>query len=284
VSAAGTRRRPRREVVDLGDRDWYRLPAWYDILHAAGTAWEVDGLEAIASRYVRCGTRGPMRWLEPACGTGRYLRVIARRGGRAIGFDESEAMVRYARDRAGRAGLAMEVFRASMESFAIPSRSRVEFAFNPINTVRHLASDDAMLTHLEAVAACLRRGGVYAVGLGTTAYGVEQPSEDVWRGTRGSARVTQIAQYLPAERRRRVERVVNHLVVHTPRREIHLDNAYDLRAYSGPEWLGLIDRSAMRLVEIVEEDGEVTRGGVAGGRWGDPGHWGYAVWVLAPRA
>ena len=70
--------------MDLGDRDWYRLPAWYDILHAAGTAEEVDGLEAIASRWVRPASRGPMRWLEPACGTGRYLRVIAGRGGEAM--------------------------------------------------------------------------------------------------------------------------------------------------------------------------------------------------------
>ena len=69
----------------------YTDPAVYDILHARGTAAEVDGLERMAAR-VRSG-RARQTWLEPACGTARYLRLAARRGRRTVGFDLSPVMI-----------------------------------------------------------------------------------------------------------------------------------------------------------------------------------------------
>ncbi|MEO1718089.1 MAG: class I SAM-dependent methyltransferase, partial [Planctomycetota bacterium] len=75
----------------------------YDILHGPGTAEDVDALEAIAAKHA---AGAPDVWLEPACGSGRYLRVAAGRGHSVVGFDYEAGMVEYARERAERAGVA----------------------------------------------------------------------------------------------------------------------------------------------------------------------------------
>jgi SAM-dependent methyltransferase len=236
-----------------------------------------------------------MRWLEPACGSGRFLRVIAGRGGVVYGFDRSEAMVAYARRSLERRGLRGRIWADEMDAFTMPGRARggagagteagggvrAHMAFNLINTVRHLTSDESVLAHLACVAGALRRGGVYALGLNLTAYGAERESEDVWVGRRGACEVTQVVQYLPPERRRRRERVINHLTVVTPRLERHLDNQYDLRAYSGMQWRRLLGASAMTPIGVVDEDGR-DHGTVR--EWLREGMSGYGIWVLRPRS
>lgn len=272
--------RRKRQVIDLGEGDWYEANAWYDILHAAGTAQEVDGLENIAENYVSGHWRGGMRWLEPACGTGRYLRVIAARGGVAYGFDRSDSMVAYARQSLERRTLRARVWTDDMTDFHVPRRVRVELAFNLISTIRHLHSDDDVLTHLDLIDRSLRPGGIYALGLGMTAYGAELESEDVWVGKRGRCEVTQVVQYLPPDRKHRRERVINHLTAITPRFEKHLDNTYDLRSYSGPQWTRLLDRSPLQPVAVVDETGHET---ATVKEWAREGMSGYAIWILRKR-
>jgi SAM-dependent methyltransferase len=268
--------------------DFYEIPALYDILHAPGTAREVDGLERIARRFLRAapahraGHPAPLRWLEPACGTGRYLRVLARRGHRAIGFDASRAMVDYARRRLRDAGLSARarVILAPMTDFAGRLRPRsVHVAFNLINTIRHLESDDALLAHLRHVARVLRPGGFYAVGLGLCRYDLDAEDEDVWIGRRGGCRVHQVVQYLPPRPGSRFERVISHLTVTrrgvrgTPASSEHVDSVYRLRTYDQRQWTRVLTRSPFRVEAIVDEFGrDIPTGGV-----------GYGVFILRPR-
>ncbi len=252
---------------------FYDDPRVYDVLHTPGTASEVDGLERIERRFAG-RTRGMPVWLEPACGTGRYLRVAAGRGRRVVGFDLSDGMIGYARESLKRRGHARRsrMFVADMGEFADHVPWRVDLAFNLISTIRHLGSDAALLAHLEQVARTLAPGGVYAVGLGTCVYGAEMESEDVWTARRGSMGVTQVVQYFPARGADRVERVVSHMTVRTPAGERHIDSAYTLRAYSLGQWYDAIAASPMRLEAVVEEDGRDVEAPASG----------YAVYVLRP--
>lgn len=257
--------------VETKRAGFYDNPSIYDVLHARGTAAEVDGLERIASRFVRTGTRR-MTWLEPACGTGRYLRVAAGRGTRVVGFDRSEAMVRYA---AGRMppGSDARVLVAEMTRFADEVGS-VDFAFNLINTIRHLESDGAMLEHFGEMARVLRPGGVYAVGLSTTIRGLEAPTEDVWHGKRGRCEVRQVVQYLPpTEPGDRVEQVISHIEVTRPSGVERIDSTYGLRTYERGEWLGLLERSALQEIATTDERGERV----------EPPTIGYALHLLTHR-
>ncbi len=268
--------------------DFYTLPDLYDLLHHADTADEIDALERIARHAAiplrRAPDPRPTAFLEPASGTGRSLRALARRGYRAIGFDAEPEMVRYARAHTGGSRLKaasrgrVTIFRGRMESF---DRSRhwpgtpVHVAFNLINTIRHLPSDCALLDHLGAIARVLAPGGVYVVGLSLSAYGLEQETEDVWRASRRGRSVVQVVQYLPPPARSRWERVISHLTVRdAPRAPArHVDSTYRLRTYNLRQWTALLERSPLAVARVTDQDG----------RDAVPQEPGYALYVLTKR-
>lgn len=245
----------------------------YDILHTPGTGEEVDALVKIEQRWSR-PRRTRRCWLEPACGSGRFLRAARARGIDAIGFDINPDMVDYADRRARRArGSATETyFVAPMTDFADRLDHPVTFAINPINTIRHLDTDEQMLSHFEQMARVLSPGACYCVGLSISLYGHEQPSEDVWRGARGQTAVTQVVQFIPPHAGRR-EQVICHLTIERAGHVEQRVSEYGLRTYSLAEWTALIDRSCLRLVATTDMDGLPM----------EPPHMGYAHFLLARR-
>lgn len=259
--------------MHVNDTGLYSDPMIYDILHTPGTSTEVDGLIAIEQRWSQPGRRRRC-WLEPACGSGRYLREARKRGIDTIGFDINPDMIEYAvrRQRRGPRGARATCFIASMTDFAHRIERPVTFAINPINTIRHLETDEQMLTHFEQMARVLAAGAVYCVGLSISLYGHEQPSEDVWQGRRGRCAVTQVVQYLPPTQGR-MERVISHLTIASPRGEEHRESSYVLRTYSLDEWTRLIEQSALKLVAAADMDGQLV----------DPPVIGYANFLLAAR-
>jgi len=263
--------------------EFYRLPKLYDILHAPGTARELDGVERVVARFARtrpASTREPIRLLEPACGTGRFLRLAASRGSRCLGFDASEPMVAYAQRSIASRGLG-ELAEARVADMTAFSRSlageRFDAGFNLINTIRHLESDEAMATHFDEIRRALRPGGVYIVGISLSAYGIEPPVEDVWEAARGRCRVRQVINYVPpvtpAERRLRREHVFSHLIVERPTGTDHLDSTYWLRTYSLAQWSTLLDEVGFETEAVLDEAGDPI----------EPVEPGYALYVLRPR-
>lgn len=261
----------------------YRDAAVYDVLHAPGTADELDGLERLALRHLR-DHAARLPWLEPACGTGRLVRRAAARGTRAFGFDADPGMVDYANRRIASAGLRSiaVVFTADMRTFADTPGDRtiahdsIGFAFNTINTFRHLMSDRDALDHLDQIDRVLAPGGVYAVGLSTSAYGCECPTEDVWTGARGPLRVTQTVQYIPPAGPNggaRIERVHSHLTINRPAGDEHRDSTYALRTYALSQWFDLIARSPFVIHDTTDDAGQPC----------EPGPSGYRIYVLARR-
>lgn len=245
----------------------------YDILHSPGTGEEVDDLTAIEQRWSPPG-RSRRCWLEPACGSGRYLRAARARGIDGIGFDINPDMIEYAGRRARRArGSASErYFVASMTDFADRVERPVTFAINPINTIRHLDTDEQMLAHFEQMARVLGPGACYCVGLSISLYGHEQASEDVWRGARGPCKVTQVVQFMPPHEGR-CEQVVSHLTIERGGAVEERVSEYALRTYSLDEWLELVERSALRLIATADMDGLAT----------EPPRMGYAMFLLGRR-
>ena len=240
--------------------DFYADPLVYDVLHAPGTRDDVSALLRIVRHFVR--GRAPLRLLEPACGSGRFVVELAARGHHASGFDLSPRMVAYAKARAKERGLGPRArfFAADMRTFAHGRRQApFDVAFNLINSIRHLSSDAAMVDHLRQVRSALRPGGVYLVGLSLSAYGLESETEDVWRGRRGPLEVTQVVQYLPPPGRAgsaRNERVVSHMTVtrrgHAP---VHVDSTYRLRGYDLVQWRRVAARAGMPVIACLASDG-----------------------------
>ena len=271
-----------RRVRFIHDADWYKHPRWYDILHAAGTAAEVRGLERLAQQWAGGRDGRPLTIFEPACGTARHLRIAAARGHRVIGLDQSTSMLDYARAALARRGLTGTLIEGDMRvidrgALGLTRREHIDIAFCPVNSIRHLMSDRDMIDHLRSTAALLGPRGVYAVGIGLTHYGIEQPSEDVWRGARGRCSVTQLVQYLPGEDNERLEAVISHLTVVTPTQEIHVDHRYVLRRYNAEQWAAVVRRAGLEVVAAVDEAGTPVAGS------DDPMAQGYAVYLLRRR-
>jgi len=260
-------------IVKSTNVDFYDIPSLYDILHAHGTAAEVDGLERMTMRFVRTPATH-MTWLEPACGTGRYLRVAGARGTRVIGVDLAKPMLDYARKRMDNTGIDFALVEGDMRDLGDKVKPQsVDFAFNLINSIRHLESNEAMLEHFETIAKVLRPGGVYAVGLSLAAYGLEGETEDVWSGSRGRCRVNQVVQYQPPGYGERFEHVTSHLTVTRPSGEKHYDSWYRLRTYNNKQWKRLLSDSAFGLEATVDEDGRDIS-------ISEPG---YGIWILTRR-
>lgn len=245
----------------------YADPSLYDILYTPGTAAEVDALERIERRYSEGALEPDRLWFEPACGTGRYLRVAQRRGRRVAGFDLDPGQIAYARRRLGPPSRRLFVadmldFTAAFDQAGLP-RGRIRFAFNPVNTLRHLTSDAAYLTHLAQMARVMAPGGLYVVGLSLVDYDNLLPEEDTWTGRRGRCQVTQLVNYLPPEpgtARARSETVISHLTVSRPRGEEHFDSHYSLHCCDERQWRQVLGKAGVSHLASCDWHGQPQTG------------------------
>jgi len=258
----------------------------YDILHGPGTGAEVRGLLEMERRFVTARLRrGAKRvWVEPACGSGRYLLELVKREEevRAVGVDLEAGMVEFARARAARMGVEGRVeFVAGDMTRMDRVVPRASFGFCLINSVRHLVGERAMREHLRSMGRVLEEGGAYAVGLSLSAYGREEDSEDVWRGRRGAWSVSQVVQYvqpaagLSEAEGGREELVVSHLTIRRERADgreevEHRDSSYRLRCYNLSQWRATVRGAGLKVVAVVDERGREM----------EPSEPGYAIWIL----
>ena len=256
----GMPRSVRRKALATEAPGFYDDPTIYDILHSPGTGQEVEVLECLHARHLP--ERDDGIWLEPACGSGRFLRVLAGRDRRVAGFDLSSSMIRYARQRLRSLGLQSRARLrvADMSSFAPQFEAEsVSVAFNTINTIRHLTDDASFRAHFEQMAQVLRPDGIYVVGISISAYDQEEASEDTWEGARGSCRVRQVVQYIPPTRRERVEEVYSHLAITRPRGTETRDDRYGLRAFNRRQWRKLLLSSKLEILEVTSDRGEAMQ-------------------------
>jgi SAM-dependent methyltransferase len=240
--------------------DFYADPLVYDVLHSPGTVGEVRAILRITRRFMP--VTPPLSFLEPACGTGRYLMALARKGHSCTGFDLSTDMVTYAKAVAGEheRSRGVRVFVADMRDFDAGRRlPAVNVAFNLINTIRHLASDAAMIDHFKAIRRVLAPEGIYIVGLSMCAYGHEDETEDTWIGKARGMSVTQVVQYLPSRGdtgKAREERVISHMTVTKGTATRHIDSNYVLRGYNLQQWRDIVQQGGMQIAACMSSDGE----------------------------
>ena len=248
----------------------YHLPSYYDILNTPGTFEDIDLYEKIARRF---GVR-PRSWLEPGCGTGRHLRVLARRGYRTVGFDCDQKMLDYARKSLQRRGLSSRLFCAGMDNFvARLQNARFDIAINPHSTIRHLQTEQSTNSHFHQIASSLRPGGLYITGVSLARYGRDVTETDLWLTARGQCHVRQEIQYTPPKRGRRFEEVKSRLTITRPSGTLQHADGYRLRTYDQKQWNSTLARSGMDVLAVLDEDGRD-----AGGR-----HLPYFLYVLTPK-
>lgn len=106
----------------------------------------------------RVAVTAGMRVLDVACGTGNAALPAARRGARVTGLDLVPALLRAGREKAERAGLAVDWVEGDAESLPFDNASfdRVLSTFGHMFAPRHRATADEM-------ARVCRRGGLVGI-------------------------------------------------------------------------------------------------------------------------
>ncbi len=230
---------PRFETID-----WYDVPRYYDLVFDEDTEREADFLEAMHARFGRAKAgAGARRVLEPACGSGRLVEALARRGWSVQGFDLSAPMLDHARERLDAAGLDAALYRASMEDFR--ARGRVELAHCLVSTFKYVLRERDAEAHLAGVARALVVGGLYVLGFHLSEYDVDQRTRERWVARDGDTEVVCNIQSWPPDRRRRLERVRSRLRVTEDGRERRTETNWTFRTYDA--------RQVRRLLRAVPE-------------------------------
>ncbi|MDY7110382.1 MAG: class I SAM-dependent methyltransferase [Planctomycetota bacterium] len=228
--------------------DWYEDARYYDIIFDTDTRREMAFLEAAQQRYGL--TRG-RRMLEPACGSGRLVAAAAARGSRVTGFDISDGMLRFARQRLRARGLGARLVKAPMEDFSF--REKFDIAHCLISTFKYLPSEETARAHLRCVAEALKPGGIYVLGLHLTDYADRSCAHERWVGRRRGVEVVCNIRSWPADRRRRTERVRSRLIVRQRGGERRLETEWSFRTYSLRQLKSLL-RSEPRLERVATHD------------------------------
>jgi SAM-dependent methyltransferase len=228
---------------------FYDDPALYDLIHADGTGDEVWLLDSLAERHGNGGKRA----LEPACGTGRYLAGLLRRGWTVCGYDISTKMTAYAKKRLSKWGKKALVVRGDMTTFK--TKEKFDLAFNTLSTFRHLLTEPEALAHLRSTYDALNPGGIYILGLDLALYGEDLPDEEVWVARRQGRTIKHVMMTLPPDARKRRERIINFVTYPAARGEKVLESSYDLRSYDSGELANLILKTKFSLPACYGYDG-----------------------------
>ncbi len=186
-------------------RDWYDTPLYYDIIFDADTPREGEFLEALWQRHGAGGRS--RRLLEPACGSGRLVVEMARRGWKVAGFDGSAAMLEFATARLEWEGLKACLWADWMQGFTLPAKAGPQFdlAHCLVSTFKYLLSEADATACLRRVAACLKPGGLFVLGLHLTDYASVKEEHERWVAERDGIHVVCNTHTWPADRRKRLE-------------------------------------------------------------------------------
>jgi SAM-dependent methyltransferase len=119
---------------------------------------EVDFLKGVWRRQLKPPVR---RVLDVACGNSPHGQILAQAAIEVVGIDRSPTMLAAGRSEA--AGLkTLRFYRRRIERFRLPERP-CDAAFFMSETFPIMTRNRDIITHLESVAALVKRGGIYCV-------------------------------------------------------------------------------------------------------------------------
>ncbi|MFZ4763396.1 MAG: class I SAM-dependent methyltransferase [Roseimicrobium sp.] len=233
--------------------DWYDTPAYYDIIFDQDTEREAIFLEAVVHKHGSGTHPACLHVLEPACGSGRLMLALAQRGHGVWGFDRNPNMVQHSSERMMLHGYAAVCWQDCMEIFAVPKAPVFDLAHCLVSTFKYLLRHEDACAHLRHVAACLREGGLYVLGIHLTNYDEPRAHHERWVGVRDGVRVTCNTHTWPADRKARTENLRTRLRIARDDREFLQETNWTFRTYNAAQVRGLL-RSVpeLKLVECYD--------------------------------
>ena len=217
----------------------YDHPKYYDLVFGADCAAEAKFITWCAHAFgPPVGGDGSLALLEPACGTGRLLWFLSRRGHRVWGLDLNPRAVAFCNERFERRGETPPAVVADMAAFSpadLPGFESADVAFNTINSFRHLTRASDAGAHLRCVADSLRPGGLYLLGVHLTPTTAPPSDGEAWSARRGSLSIETNMWFVDRDEAKRIERFGIYFDVHRPSGTSRINDMLVLRSYTRPQ-------------------------------------------------
>lgn len=204
----------------------YDHPKYYDLVFGADCASEVKFILGCGEQYMQ---RPPKKFFEPACGTGRLLYALAKRGHEVAGLDLNPKAIEFCNARFERHGIDAKAIVADMSDFRVPHR--YDIAFNTINSFRHLQTERAAREHLCCMGQAIRVGGLYLLGVHLTPTEVPPSETESWSARRGHLSINTHMWTQQRSQGSRIERFGIQFDVHSPTRSFRIVDELVLRSY-----------------------------------------------------
>jgi SAM-dependent methyltransferase len=215
----------------------YDYPVYYDLVFGSDWTAETKFLESVFEKHVKGKTK---RVLEPACGTGRLLFRMLKRGYNAAGLDLNEKAIAYCNDRLKKHGFKETAWVANMCDFTVDKP--FDAAFNTINSFRHLNTEKAAVEHFRAMANAIRPGGIYALGFHLTPLEGTQTDNESWSARRGNLQINTQMWPRDKDRKARIERYNLRFDVYRPTGSIRIDDCLVLRSYTWKQFATMLKK------------------------------------------
>ncbi len=225
-------------MTEVVSESIYDHPKYYDLVFGADCAAELKFIRQCGERFASGKVR---KLFEPACGTGRLLVHLAKHGYQIAGIDLNPKAVEFCNLRLARKGIQGRAWVADMSDFIAPTR--YDIAFNTINSFRHLATQQQALGHLRSMGNCVRRGGLYLLGVHLTPTQAAPSETESWSARRGHLAVNTHMWTIQRDSRKRVERFGIRFDIHTPSRGWRIEDVLVLRSYTAEQMRRLIRSS-----------------------------------------
>ncbi len=216
----------------------YDHPKYYDLVFGADCAAEVKFILACGKAYVQSKRK---RYFEPACGTGRLLAALAKRGCDVGGLDLNPKAVEFCNARLERQGVKSRATVDDMTNFTVAKPFDV--AFNTINSFRHLLTEKQARSHLQCVCSALRPGGIYLLGVHLTPTDAAPSDGESWSARRGHLSINTHMWTVDRNSKTRIERYGIRFDVHRPSQSVRIVDELVLRSYTAPQMDRLIKSS-----------------------------------------
>ncbi|MGA2411423.1 MAG: class I SAM-dependent methyltransferase, partial [Candidatus Binataceae bacterium] len=141
------------------ERSIYEFPALFRRVHMERPG-EIEAeaafMQALWQRHRNAKVR---RVLDVACGDSPHGQIYARDGMEVVGIDRSAPMLRAGRAKATSTH-PIRFYRRQFERFTLPERP-FDAAFLMSETFPVMATNAAIISHLQAVGRLLKEGGLY---------------------------------------------------------------------------------------------------------------------------
>ena len=215
----------------------YDVPQYWDLAFDDDTADEADFIEAAAKKYCDFPATA---LLEPGCGGGRLVVELSRRGYDVTGWDLSEQAASFANNRLEETSLSGRVHVSNMLSAR--TSKPVDIAYCLVNTFRHLLTEADAIQHLQTIAACVRPGGLYIIGMHMLPPDADEEDSEDWSVTAGETTVNMRLDVVSCDRETRLETLRFQMNVSTAgsNESKQFQSDYQMRLYDAPTILELL--------------------------------------------